>query len=239
MEPVRPLVDSYLLDWITTQPLKREWFFEQRNGNARLMASLTEQLSETAPIWARAVAPVAEWVAQALWTSRKNADSERLLPTPLTQRRRSEGRGKEFTPDAAPIVRRTKLCELCGAEGITNRYCRSCAVEMSRENMTRAALIGHARPMTARVRRQISKRLSEHAAANTWWSQSSLPAWLNEEFYVQKIQPQLRALKIREIAQAMKVSQPYAAFIRTGRRRPHPRHWESLARLTGIFPAQT
>lgn len=43
MEPVRPRVDSYLLDWITTQPLKREWFLEQRNGNARLMASLTEK----------------------------------------------------------------------------------------------------------------------------------------------------------------------------------------------------
>src|SRR5215469_8006001 len=62
MEPVRPEVDTYLLDWITLQPLKREWFFEQRNGNARLMASLTEKLSETAPMWARAVAPVAEWV---------------------------------------------------------------------------------------------------------------------------------------------------------------------------------
>jgi hypothetical protein len=62
MEPVRPQVDAYLLDWITTQPLKREWFFEQSNGNARLMSSLTERLSETAPTWARAVAPVAEWV---------------------------------------------------------------------------------------------------------------------------------------------------------------------------------
>jgi hypothetical protein len=69
MEPVRPHVDAYLLDWITTQPLKREWFFKQPNGNARLMKSLTERLSETAPTWARAVAPVAEWVAQALWSS--------------------------------------------------------------------------------------------------------------------------------------------------------------------------
>jgi hypothetical protein len=94
MEPVRPCVDAYLLDWITTQPFKREWFFEQRNGNARLMASLTERLSETAPMWARAVAPVAEWVAQALWTSAKRPlHTEPSLPTRLTQRRRSEGRG--------------------------------------------------------------------------------------------------------------------------------------------------
>jgi hypothetical protein len=58
---------SYIIKWtptcwsVTKQPLKREWFFEERNGNARLMAPLTERLSETALIWARAVAPVAEW----------------------------------------------------------------------------------------------------------------------------------------------------------------------------------
>src|SRR6516162_5393905 len=69
MEPVRPRVDSYLLDWITTQPLKREWFFEQRNGSARLIASLTQRLSETAKVWAKAIAPVAERLAQELWSS--------------------------------------------------------------------------------------------------------------------------------------------------------------------------
>lgn len=96
MEPVRPRVNSYLLDWITTQPLKREWFFEQRNGNARLMASLTERLSETAPMWARAAAPIAEWVAQVLWTSgKKPSPKEPSLSTRLSQRRRREGRGKE------------------------------------------------------------------------------------------------------------------------------------------------
>jgi CRISPR/Cas system-associated endonuclease Cas1 len=92
MEPVRPQVDAYLLDWITTQPLKREWFFEQNNGNARLMASLTERLSETAPTWARAVAPVAEFVSQALWSStKKSSRNDATAPTRLTQRHRSEG----------------------------------------------------------------------------------------------------------------------------------------------------
>jgi hypothetical protein len=27
---------------------------------------------------------------------------------------------------------------------------------------------------------------------------------------------------------------PYASDIRAGRRRPHPRHWLSLARLAGV-----
>ena len=172
-------------------------------------------------------------VTQALW-SRHSKSSEQLLPTRLTQRRRSEGRGNTFELVTLPRAHRPRICELCGAEGVKNRYCRACGVEVSRENMTRAALIGHARPKSTRQRRQISKRLSGHAVANSWWSRSSLPAWLNEEYYVQKIQPQLRRLKVREIAQAMQVSKPYAAFIRAGRRCPHPRHWEVLAQLAGV-----
>jgi hypothetical protein len=57
--PVRPQVDAYLLDWITRQPLRREWFCEQRDGNCRLNGPFTVRLSETAPIWGRAVAPMA------------------------------------------------------------------------------------------------------------------------------------------------------------------------------------
>lgn len=41
MEAARPQVDAYLLEWITRQPFRREWFFEQRNGSCRLMAGLT------------------------------------------------------------------------------------------------------------------------------------------------------------------------------------------------------
>src|SRR5256885_425002 len=37
MEPVRPMVDAFLFDWLSKGPLKREWFFEERDGNCRLM----------------------------------------------------------------------------------------------------------------------------------------------------------------------------------------------------------
>jgi CRISPR-associated endonuclease Cas1 len=33
MEPIRAQIDAYLLDWVTRQPLRREWFFEERDGN--------------------------------------------------------------------------------------------------------------------------------------------------------------------------------------------------------------
>ena len=223
---------AYLVNWITRQPLRREWFFEERNGNCRLMGPFVSYLSETAPIWARAVAPIAEWVAQAFWNSSKGiTDEKEGIPTRLTQRRRSEGRGKGFVPKAIPVPRQTKIREVCGAEGVRSRYCKSCAVQVARENMAQVALIGHSRPKSSRVNARISKAISDHAVANSWWNPSSLPAWLTAEFYEQKIQPQLRTLKIREIAQAIEVSGPYAAHIRSGRRRPHPRHWEALAKL--------
>lgn len=34
MEPIRPQVDAFLLDWLRRAPLQREWFFEQRDGIA-------------------------------------------------------------------------------------------------------------------------------------------------------------------------------------------------------------
>jgi CRISPR-associated endonuclease Cas1 len=62
MEPVRPHVDAYVLEWITKQQLNREWFAEQRDENCRLVSELAVRLSETSPIWYRQVAPIAEWV---------------------------------------------------------------------------------------------------------------------------------------------------------------------------------
>jgi CRISPR-associated endonuclease Cas1 len=237
LEPARPQVDAYLLDWITRQMLKREWFFEQRDGNCRLMGPFAVQLSETAMIWRRAVAPVAEWVAQALWNSHHRSSGRvQALPTRLTHRRRSEGRGNIFEVRTSVAPRHAKICEVCGAEGVKNRYCRSCAVEASRETMARVALLGHAKPRTKKTKARISKTLSDHAVANSWWDSSSLPSWLSEECYVQKILPRLRTIKVREISETMHVSKPYAAQVRAGRRRPHPRHWEAMAGLVGLSP---
>ena len=69
------------------------------------------------------------------------------------------------------------------------------------------------------------------------WS-APLPEWLTAYFYGERIQPLLSGKKVREIADAMKISEPYAAFVRSGKRRPHPRHWQALARLVGFGNAE-
>lgn len=234
-EILRAQVDSFVLNWIQTERFCKADFWEDRNGNCRIGSPLAKRLCETADTWRKFAAPVAEWIAQALWnSSRSSAIGEQILPTRLTQRRKSEGRGNKFELRITPVPRAAKICEVCGADGVKNRYCRSCAVEASRITMAQVALLGHAKPKSKKTKARMSKVLSDHAVANTWWDPKSLPSWLTEECYVQRIQPLLRGKKVREIAEAMRVSQPYAAFVRSGRRRSHPRHFVALAELVGI-----
>jgi hypothetical protein len=80
--------------------------------------------------------------------------------------------------------------------------------------MPKVALLGHARPKSKKTKAHISKTLSDHAVANTWWEPSSLPSWLTEQCYVEQIQPLLKGKKVRAIAEVMRVSKPYAAFVR-------------------------
>jgi CRISPR-associated endonuclease Cas1 len=92
MEPVRPLVDSFVFDWLSRGPLRREWFFEEVNGNCRLMASFAAMLSETALNWRSAVAPYAEEAAEIFWKGRTKRSPRAYLPTRLTQARRSQAK---------------------------------------------------------------------------------------------------------------------------------------------------
>ena len=235
METVRPQIDAFLLDWITRDTLKREWFFEQRDGNCRLMASLAVLLSETAPTWGRAVAPCAERIAQTLWNSiRKPVHKDHLLPTRLTQRRRSEGRGKEFILDTKPAPHPNKICSGCGVTTRGGRLCPKCGREISKEKLVELAKVGRVAAQSPESRKKHSETLRRHHAATRAWRSSSQPAWLNQDTYLGKIQPRLVGVTISTLSSTLGVSESYAADIRAGRHHPHRRHWEMLAKLVHI-----
>jgi hypothetical protein len=65
-----------------------------------------------------------------------------------------------------------------------------------------------------------------------------LPDWLIEQVYREKIQPRLAEVTVPAISTALDISWPYATDIRAGRRRPHQRHWEKLARIVGVSPTE-
>jgi CRISPR-associated endonuclease Cas1 len=238
MELVRPEVDAFLLDWITREPLKREWFLEQRDGNCRLMAQLAIKLSETAPVWARSVAPIAEWFAGALWSRGKKPSGVVSLPTRLTQRHKREAKGASPLPLPVSPARRENLCRGCGKiilKGSTN--CAKCQIDGAIVRLVDAARIGRvaARSPEARAKHVASRR--RHAAACSEWDASTQPAWLTSKLFEQQIQPLLAKIPTTTIRSAMGVSKWYAGKIRQGYR-PHPRHWETLAGLAGIRGAR-
>ena len=169
MEPARPHVDAHVLDWIMREPLKRQWFFEQSEGNCRLMASFTAQLSQTAPMWARAVAPFAEWVARALWSSSATLAREPAPPTPLTQGIRREVKGAPPLPSPIKAPRRENLCPECGRTiRPESTKCIHCSVGDATRNMLDAARIGRqtANGPAAQLKRANTQRknaLAQHA----------------------------------------------------------------------------
>jgi len=137
MEPIRPLVDAYVLDWISREPLRREWFFEQRDGNCRLMASFAVRLSETAATWGRAVAPFAEWVARELWTTTKKATRMPLPATRLTQNHRREARGVSADLSANNVPPKPiRVCHGCGTSVKRDSdYCSACGLVVATEKL--------------------------------------------------------------------------------------------------------
>jgi hypothetical protein len=231
MEPVRPQVDAFLLDWIMREPLKRQWFFEQSDGTCRLMASFTARLSETMPMWARAVAPFAEWVARALWSSSAKLVRESVPPTRLTQRTKREVKGAPSSPQPVRVPKRDNLCSECGKTiRPGSSKCASCAVGDATDNMLDAARIGRqtANDPEAQLKRANTQRrnaLEQHA-----WKPSDQPPWLTLEMFTEKIQPLLAKASMSAIRSSIGVSNWYASKIRQGYR-PHPRHWKALAKL--------
>jgi hypothetical protein len=83
----------------------------------------------------------------------------------------------------------------------------------------------------AEASRSVTQR--RNALARWEWQRSSDSSAVDERAYDTQIQPQVKRLTNASIASALGVSLYYAAEIRRGRRRPHPRHWQRLAQLVG------
>jgi hypothetical protein len=232
MEPVRPQVDEFVLDWLSREPLSRRWFFEQRNGNCRLMADIAARLSETASAWRHAVAPFAEWTADTLWASIKSADRKQPRPTPLTQRHKREAKG--VPPAVVRPPRPQTVCRICGTPVPSKKnYCKACAGNLARERMIEIAKAGRVESQKAAARAQLAESQRRNEAAKQLWDASSLPAWLTKQRYVEQIMPRLAGLKVQHIRMALTVSVLYASKVRRGLTVPHPRHWAKLAEMVG------
>jgi len=235
MEPVRPMVDTYLLNWVNREVLRREWFFEQRDGSCRLMAEFCVQLSRTAPTWSAALAPFAELVSHTLWSALNGPARPRRPATRLTQLHRREVRDAPLISQSMSPPRPQSFCKQCGAViGRGRSYCTTCSNNLNTAGLIKAAQLGRVASHSdqAEVRRAETQR--QHAAAKSSWRTSELPSWFTKDFFMLEIQSKLKGITLSVMAAKLGISLAYAVDIRSSRRVPHPRHWQTLARLLGI-----
>jgi hypothetical protein len=234
MEAVRPEIDAYLFDWVSREPLRRNWFFEESDGNCRLMGSFAVKLSETSVTWARAVAPAAEWVARKLWSTLRKPAQQKFPATRLTQSRRREAKGGVAKIDVKSVPQISRICRTCGADlKLGKQYCAACSVSVSRKNLLEIAKSGRVATHSPAAEMLRSKTQNRQREALRVWNPSEKPSWLTEEFYRTRIFPELPRIQVPKISSALRVSKPYATEIRKGRL-PHPRHWLPLATLIGL-----
>jgi CRISPR-associated endonuclease Cas1 len=235
MEPVRPRVDAYLLDWLIRGLLRREWFFEERDGNCRLMGEFAQQLSETAKPWGHAVAPYAERCARILWSTVPRASDDRFNATPLTQTRRRTAKGTLTVSASKPAPSLPTICQQCGKPiKRGTESCSTCSKVNSRDALLKAAQKGRIAAQQPEVLARLGEKQRSHRLAELAWKAEDKPAWLDEVVYAEQVHPKLANFSISTIAMKLGVSLPYASDIRAGRRIPHKRHWLGLANLTGI-----
>ena len=199
------------------------------------MGPFAAKLAETAPNWARAVAPFAERVAKELWSSIPKSPREPAPPTLLTQARKREAVGRPPTPPAIPTPRPENVCKLCGVPIKRGpSHCPKCALTASTERLTAAADAGRRISQSADAQASRAKTQRRHATERAAWEPTSLPSWLTHEVYAKKMQPLLAAFTSRQVSRAIGVSIQYAIRLRSGQCSAHPRHWVKLAELVGV-----
>jgi CRISPR-associated endonuclease Cas1 len=249
MEPVRPVVDAWVLDLLGSRTFRRSDFFETREGVCRIMSPLTRLLAETAPRWTAAVAPIAERLVRQLLAhgpSKKTGGrlrSSRRVPTPLTQANRSAGRKavRVRTPEAARPKRAAlpKTCTVCGADLSRGRrrYCADCqpvqtldAVGKAHEALRARRQAGDDPAHGGEAARRRGKRNAATLRANAAWERGQANTF-DPATFAREIGPKLAAVSLAAMMRTTGLSRPYCAKIRRGAQIPHPRHWESLAQM--------
>lgn len=223
-----------MFDWLNRGPLRREWFFEQANGNCRLMGSFAAQLSETAAAWRKAVSPYAEQAAKIFWQGRSKSSKFISPPTRLTQTKRSAAKAGNLVEHIPAIPKTKPRCTICGRGLSTGSlFCVKCVPSVNRENLLNQAKLGRIATHSPLAEARRSATQAKQAHALRQWNPSDLPKWLDEHAYRQDILPRLSKFTVKAIRSKLGVSHPYATLIRRGISIPHPRHWLPLADLTG------
>jgi CRISPR-associated endonuclease Cas1 len=240
LEPVRPQVDTFVLDLLHGHIFRAADFHQTRQGACRILEPLTDRLAETGPAWARALGPVAERVV-ALLTEGRTATPARS-PTPMTGANRSRGRShgvRARQPAPQRPLQPRSGCRVCGTPVPSpRRYCDACLPEATGQQRAAFVSAGHVELRRERDagadpshggdagrRRGVKVAASRRMAAA--WQRSNGPV-PKVEVFRREVLPLLTGVSAARLAELTGLSRPYCATILRGERVPHARWWEAL-----------
>jgi hypothetical protein len=232
IEPVRPQIDGYVLDLLENRTFRKADLIETPDGHCRLLAPLTHDLAESMPLWAKALAPLAEEMAHAFGRS---IAGKYEASTPLTKTKSKsaqavvKARKAKIQPATAPKIARQKpgsmkvephwLCPGCGSAVENQRHvrCDSC---IDKDPKHSAELRGRRGAAIAARKRAIKE-----------WDEANLDVDYDPDYFRTEILPGLASVKLKDIMEAAGISKGFASVVRRGVYEPHVSTWGALERL--------
>ncbi len=237
VEPVRPLVDAYVLELLEKHVFSARDFVETRTGTCRLVPPLPQFLAQTGRIWARHLAPVADRAVRAL--AKTPGSGVKVVPALTTRRTRAAERKGESTPKEAPLP--PARCERCGAEvgDYRDRHCFQCFKLLRVDAAPRLRGAGPAALARMRAegrdpthggetRRKRAAKAALRHREHAGWRRTREQIARDREQFVEVILPKLRDVPLPALVNATGLSKAHCSMIKRGLRVPHPKHWVLL-----------
>jgi predicted Zn-ribbon and HTH transcriptional regulator len=248
IEPLRPVVDGYLLTLLEERTFAAKEFFETRQGVCRLMPPLPQAMGEMSPRLATLAAPVVEQVAQRLAKSQGATTQPLQVPTLLTQANRSAGRDRIRTAEKRRSrpgrLEAPAACRECGVvlEEGNRQYCDECRPEVQAAQVVDFSAAGRQRMAELRAAgtdpsrggasaQKRSAALTRRKLEEAAWEAEHTGEAFDEAVFTIEILPRLQGVSLSVLAVATGLSQQYCSLIRRGLKVPHRRHWEILHEL--------
>jgi CRISPR-associated endonuclease Cas1 len=232
MEPVRPEVDSFVLDLIERRTFRKAQFTETSDGHIRLLAPLTHELAETMPQWATSLGPITEHVAHVLGKAMTGTYSP---ATPLT---RSSTRAAQAVVKARKTSAQTAATSSTRLQKPTSTYalplwtCLNCGGAVTNPRHVRCDACIAADPAQApEIRGRRGAAISARKRALAEWDKANPDAIYDPELFRREILPRLANVKLSEIVEAAGCCKASASDIRRGKWTPHVSTWRALAAL--------
>jgi CRISPR-associated endonuclease Cas1 len=246
IEPVRPLVDRFVLDLVGERMFHKRDFIERSDGHVRIAAPLTHELATTMPTWRKALAPHAEKVAHIFadevvgklstttpLTNAKATAAQAAVKRRKAQEARARAEAAHAEHRAAKPTRRPAAVDPERAATLF-ATCVTCGGPLARSRHVRCPSCWERQPGQSRdARRRRGRSIAMARSELDRWRAEHPHAKANPADFAPVLDA-LASVKLSAIMAACAVSKATASGWRSGRRLPALRHWQGLAELGGV-----